>query len=189
MMPNSYFTNPIVFLIDVLFTLYMGIVALRIIMQWAKWEYHNPLVQFIIKVTQVPVKHLRTFIPPIGKWDTATIVLLFLLAAAKLLFVGLFQAFSVSASSFVFILIAEVFSLFITLFSASIIIQAILSWISPANSYNPVVPLISRMNSPLLRPIRKVVPLVGGIDLSPLVALLGLQIFAMLVLPLLIGHI
>ncbi len=188
-MPNSYFTNPIVFLIDILFTLYMGIVALRIIMQWAKWEYHNPLVQFIIRVTQAPVKQLRTFIPPLGKWDTATIVLLFLLAAAKLLLIGLFQPFSVSPAGFVLILSAEIFSLFITLFSASIIIQAILSWVGPTNSYNPVVPLISRMNAPLLKPIRKAVPLVGGIDLSPLIALLGLQILAMLVLPLLTGHI
>ena len=188
-MPSSYFTNPIVFLIDILFTLYMGIVALRIIMQWAQWEYHNPLVQFIIRVTQAPVKQLRKFIAPIGKWDTATIVLLFLLAALKLLLIGLFQAFSINGLSFLLLVVAEVFSLFITLFSASIIIQAILSWISPANSYNPVVPLISRMNSPILRPIRQTVPLVGGIDISPLVALVGLQILAMLVLPLLTGHI
>ncbi len=186
---NSYFTNPIVFLIDVIFTLYMGIVALRIIMQWAQWEYHNPLVQFIIRVTQVPVKYLRTVIPPLGKWDTATIVLLFLLAAVKLLLVGLFHSFSFGAVSFLFIIIAEVFSLFITLFSASIIIQAILSWVNPNNNYNPVTPLLSRMNDPILRPIRRTIPLVGGIDLSPLVALIGLQILSMLVLPLLTGHI
>ena len=52
-MPSGYFSNPIIFLIDVLFGLYMAIVALRIIMQWAKWEYHNPLVQLIVQATGI----------------------------------------------------------------------------------------------------------------------------------------
>ncbi len=188
-MPNSYFTNPIVFLLDVIFTLYMSIVALRLIMQWANWEYHNPLVQFIIRVTQVPVKYLRTVIPAFGRYDSATIILLFLLAAAKLFLVSLFHSFPVGPIAFILIMIAEVFSLFITLFCASIIIQVILSWVNPANNYNPITPLLSRMNEPLLRLIRRVVPFTGGIDLSPLIALLGLQILSMLVLPLLTGHI
>jgi YggT family protein len=187
MMPSGYFSQPILFLIEVLFGLYMGIVALRIIMQWARWEYHNPLVQLIIRATQIPVKFLRRFIPPFGRWDTATVVLLLALAILKLLLMALLLPNLLNVVIILRLAMADIFSLFITLFSASIIIQVILSWIQPHNSDNPITPLISRMNSPLLRPIRQRLPAMGGLDLSPLIALLGLQLLSMLVLPLLTG--
>jgi YggT family protein len=187
-MPSDYFSNPLSFLIDTLLSIYMGIVALRIIMQWAQWDYHNQLVQLIIKATQIPVKFLRKFIPAIGRWDTATIVLLFALALLKII---LISSINIGFIPDIFILarliLADIFSLFITLFSASIIIQVILSWIAP-NQYNPITPLISRMNAPLLHPVRRWLPDMGGLDLSPLVVLLGLQVLSMLVLPLLVGH-
>ena len=184
-MPNGYLTQPALFLIDILFGIYMVVVALRIIMQWAQWEYHNPLVQIIIKVTQAPVKLLREFIPAWGKWDMATIVLLFVIAFTKIMLISLFNPVSLNFIILFQLTLADIFSLFITLFSASIIIQVILSWVQPHGSYNPITPLISSMNSPLLRPIRQLLPDMGGLDLSPLVALLGLQLFSMLVLPLL----
>ncbi len=187
-MPSTYFSNPLIFLIDTLFSIYIGIVALRIIMQWAQWDYHNQLVQLIIKATQIPVKFLRKFIPAIGRWDTATIVLLFALSILKII---LIYSISFGFITNIFILtrlvLADIFSLFITLFSASIIIQVILSWIAP-NQYNPITPLISRMNTPLLHPVRRWLPDMGGLDLSPLVVLIGLQVLSMLVLPLLVGH-
>jgi len=187
-MPSTYFSNPLTFLIDTLFGLYMGIVALRLIMQWAQWEHHNQLVQFIIKATQVPVKFLRQFIPPLGRWDSATIVLLIALALIKALLLISFQYGLIHPVFLLRFILADIFSLFITLFSASIIIQAILSWISPHNQHNPLTPLLSRMNDPLLRPVRRRLPDMGGFDLSPLVVLLALQVLAMLVLPLLVGH-
>lgn len=187
-MPNGYFSSPLIFLIEVLFSFYMGIVALRLIMQWAHWEYHNPLVQTLIRITQAPIKQLRRIIPPIGRWDTATIVFLLLLALIKILLLGLIQSYSLTPILITRLIMADIFSLFITLFTASIIIQAIISWIAPHNSYNPITPLIQRMNAPLLTPVRKWLPDMGGIDLSPLVVILGLQVLSMLVLPLLVGH-
>jgi len=187
-MPNGYFSNPIIFLIEVLFGLYMAIVALRIIMQWAEWEYHNPLVKFILRATQEPVKMLRRFIPAVGRWDTATIVLLVALACTKLLLTSLFQTSLPQPITLFLLTLAEIFSLFITLFTVSIIVEVILSWVSPPGSYNPITPLISRMNAPLLNPIRRSLPQVSGIDFSPFIVLLGLQIFSMLLMPLLTGH-
>tara|TARA_R110002050_G_scaffold9504_1_gene32969 strand:- start:106819 stop:107385 length:567 start_codon:yes stop_codon:yes gene_type:complete len=184
-MPSGYFSQPILFLIDVLFGLYMGIVALRIIMQWAHWEYHNQIVQLIIRATQVPVKFLRRFIPPLGRWDTATIILLFVLAILKLLLIALLQPSLFNTVVIFRLALADIFSLFITLFSASIIVQVILSWVQPHNSHSPITPLLSRMNTPLLRPIRQWLPAMSSLDLSPLIALLGLQLVSMLVLPLL----
>jgi YggT family protein len=188
MMPSGYFSNPITFLIEALFGLYMAIVALRIIMQWAEWDYHNPIVTMIIQVTQIPVKFLRRFIPAVGRWDTATIILLLLLAMVKLLLLSLLQTGLPQSVAFILFVLADIFSLFITLFSVSIIVEVILSWLSPQGSYNPISPLITRMNTPILRPLRQVLPAMGGIDLSPLLALLGLQILSMLVMPILTGQ-
>lgn len=188
-MPSGYFSTPIIFLIEVLFGFYMAIVALRIIMQWAEWEYHNPLVKFILRTTQIPVKFLRRFIPAVGRWDSATIFLLFTLALLKLLLLALFQSVLPQPITLLFLTLAEVFSLFITIFTVSIIVEVILSWVSPAGSYNPISPLIHRMNEPLLKPIRQNLPHMGGIDFSPLIVLLGLQILSMLVMPILTGHI
>jgi len=185
-MPNSYFSNPLVFLIDTLFSLYILIVAFRIIMQWAQWEYHHPIVQMIIKATQVPVKTLRRFIPPLGRWDTATIVLLFALTFIKLFLISVLQSGQAQPGLFLGWLLADVFSLFISIFTFSIIIEVVLSWIVPPGTQNPIAPLIHKMNHPLLKPIREKLPSMGGLDLSPLIAVIGLQVLSMLVLPLLI---
>ena len=187
-MPSTYLSTPLVFLIDILFGLYIGIIALRLIMQWAQWEYHNPLVQLIIKATQVPVKFLRKYIPPLGRWDSATIVLLIVLTLIKIVLLGLIQSIPLTPLISIRLVLGDIFSLFITLFSASILIQVILSWIAPHNGDNPIMPLISRMNNPILRPIKRLLPSMGGLDLSPMVAILGLQVISMLVMPLLTGH-
>lgn len=188
-MSNSYLANPLIFIVETLFYLYMIVVALRLIMQWANWDYHNPLVQFIIKATQKPVKFLRQFIPAMGRWDTATVVLLLLVTIAKLLVVGLIVTALPKGLMWFTLILAELFSLFISIFTVSIIIEVILSWVTPAGTYNPVAPLVSRMNAPLLRPVRNLIPPLGGIDLSPLFVLLGLQVLSMLVMPLLTGQI
>lgn len=188
-MTNSYFANPLIFVIETLFYLYMIVVSLRLIMQWANWEYHNPLVQFIIKATQVPVKFLRQFIPAMGRWDTATVVLLLLVTIVKLLVVGLIIGVQPKGLIWINLLLAEIFSLFISIFTVSIIVEVILSWVSAAGTYNPIAPLVSRMNAPLLRPVRRLMPPLGGIDLSPLFVLLGLQVLSMLVMPLLTGQV
>lgn len=187
-MPNDYWANPLIFIIDTLFYLYMVVIALRIIMQWANWEYHNPLVQFIIRATQPPVRLLRKFVPPIGRWDTATIVLLLLISLLKLVLVALINGMLPNPVVLLLLILADIFSLFITLFTVSIIIEVILSWVTPPGSYNPVAALLYRMNAPLLRPVRRLLPPMGGIDLSPLFVILALQVLSMLVLPILTGH-
>ncbi|BDZ74225.1 MULTISPECIES: YggT family protein [Methylophaga] len=187
-MTSGYISNPLIFLIDTLIYLYMVVVALRLIMQWAHWEYHNPMVQFIIKLTQVPVKFLRRFIPAAGRWDTATLVLLISVTLIKMIAVGLLAGIMPQGLLWLTILLAELFQLFINIFTVSIIIEVILSWVTPAGTYNPVAPLVSKMNAPLLRPVRRTIPPIAGVDLSPLFVLLGLQVLSMLVMPLLAGR-
>ncbi len=186
-MSSGYFSDPIIFLIEVLFGLYIGIIALRIIMQWAQWEYSNPLVQFIIGATQSPVKLLRKIIPPLGRWDSATIVLLLLVTTIKLLLLSALKSTPYVLATFIPLLLFDIFSLFITLFTASIIIEVILGWLVAHNTYNPIMPLVQRMNRPLLTPLRRALPSMAGLDFTPFIAILILQVLVMLVRPLLIG--
>lgn len=188
-MTSSYLANPLIFVVSTLLYLYMVVVALRIVMQWAGWEYHNPLVQLIIRATQAPVRTLRRIVPAFGRWDGATLVLLVLVALIKVLLVGLLSGALPRGLYFIGALAAELVSLFITLFTVSIIIEVILSWITPPGQINPVAPLVKRMNAPLLRPVRRIIPPLGGIDLTPLFVLLGLQVLSMLLLPLLLGRV
>lgn len=186
-MPSGYFANPIIFLVEVLFGLYTGIIALRIIMQWAQWGYNNPLVQFIIRATQAPVKLLRKIIPSLGRWDSATIVLLLIVTAIQLLLLTALKSIPYAFAIFIPWLLFDIFALFITLFTASIFIEVILGWLTPHNAYNPIQPLVQRMNQPLLTPLRRILPPMAGLDFSPFIAILILQILLMLVRPLLLG--
>jgi YggT family protein len=82
------------------------------------------------------------------------------------------------------ITLAELLSLGINVFIIAIIVQVIISWINPG-SYNPVISLLYSLTTPVLRPIQQLIPPISGIDLSPLFALIGLQVLRMLILPLL----
>lgn len=188
-MSSNYFTNPLVFLIETAFFLYMILVALRLLMPWVRWDYHHPISQFIVRFTQPPLRVLRGFIPAIGRLDLATLVLLLIVTMIKLVLVSALFGYLPSPMALIQGSIAEMFSLFITLFTITILIEVVLSWITAPGSYNPAAQLIRRLNAPLLEPVRKKLPATSGLDLSPLVVVIALQLVHMLVHPiLLLGH-
>lgn len=185
-MPNSYFSNPLMFLIETLFQLYMYIVAIRLLLPLIRTPFTHPLIQTIIRITEPLCAPLRSFMPSSRKFDSAVLLLLILVTVIKLtLLLSLAGAWP-ALTGLILLTVAELFSLFIGLFTVTIIIEVLLSWLAP-QGYNPVANLIQAINAPLLDPVRKRMPLLGGIDLSPLVVILGLQVLSMLVMPLLLG--
>lgn len=188
-MTDGYFSNPLIFIIDTLFFLYMLIVALRLLMPWIHWPTNQPLTQMVIRATQPLVQPLRTILPPVGKLDTAVLVLLLLVALLKLLLISALLGNVPNILALIPFTLAEVFKLFITLFTVTIIIEVILSWLTPPGNYNPMTELLVRINAPLLNPVRRMLPDMGGLDLSPLIVIIGLQVLQMLVVPLLIGSV
>ena len=74
-MNASYMTDPIIFLIDTLFSLYILAIVLRFLLQWTRADFYNPISQFLVKITHPPIKQLRRFIPSVGKIDTSSLVL------------------------------------------------------------------------------------------------------------------
>ncbi|GAB4363443.1 MAG: YggT family protein [Methylohalobius crimeensis] len=180
---SGYLANPAVFLVNSVFELYVLAVLLRFLFQLVEAEFYNPVSQFLVKITHPPLKILRRFIPSIGRVDTAAIVLML---AVKML--GDFLVFQLQGGGAVGIgilagsAVVQLVNLTFNVFIYAIIIQAILSWINP-DPYNPVYSLLVDLTEPVLRPCRRLIPTLGGLDLSPLIALIGLQFLKMLIIP------
>ncbi|MDT8311068.1 MAG: YggT family protein [Methylophaga sp.] len=188
-MSEGYLSNPLIFIIDTLFFLYMIVVALRLLMPWIHWPSNQPLTQMVNRATQPVVQPMRKVLPAIGKLDTAVLVLLIAVALLKLILISALLGNVPNILALIPFTLAEVFKLFITLFTVTIVIEVILSWLTPAGNYNPMTELLVRLNAPLLNPVRRMLPDMGGIDLSPLIVIIGLQVLQMLVVPLLTGSV
>jgi len=179
---NSYLLNPVEFIITTLFQLYIVIVMLRFLLQWVRADFYNPLSQFIVKVTNPPLKPLRRIIPGVGGIDMASVVLMLLLQLISLSLILLLRGSGISPGVLFVWSVAELIELAFNVFIFSIIIQAIMSWFNQGH-YNPVSSLLHSLNEPLLRPARRLIPPIQGLDLSPLVVLIALQVLKMLVVP------
>lgn len=169
------FQNIAVFLISTLFSLYIGAVLLRFLLALVRADFYNPLSQFLVKITNPVLVPLRRFIPPMGKIDSASLVLAFalkLIAASLLMSI---QGLDAGVGGLLLAVLADLIRTVVWIFMVALIIQAIMSWVG--NSYgNPMGSLLDSLTAPILDPIRKFVPLIGMVDLSPLVAILLLQV-------------
>jgi len=181
-MDSNYLTNPLVFLIEVIFQAYILAVLLRFFLQWTRADFHNPVSQFVVRITSPVLVPMRKVIPPIRGMDTASIVLAWLLQALELLLVILLSKGMFAPGYALLGAIPALVEFIINIFLAIIIIQVILSWVA-TGIYHPVVGLLNSLSNPLLAPIRRIFPAVSGFDFTPMVAVLGLIVLKMLMLP------
>lgn len=193
-MGSSYLINPLMLVINTLFDLYIILVVLRFMFQSFRADFYNPVSQFVVKATTPPLKPIRRIVPSIAGQDTASLLLAFMLIALKLfLLMALGQEVTsiagamapiaqVSAFGFILIALAELIAAFLNIFLFAIIILVILSWVSPG-TYNPVSQLIQTIANPVLMPVKRIIPNMGGLDLSPIFATLGLMVAKMLIIP------
>lgn len=164
-------------IIDTIAVILGGALLLRFWTQVVRVRLPNQIGQFIYKLSDWLVLPLRRVLPGAGGYDWASFIgaVLVILAATALKML-LFSGISVQ-----FLVLGTLLRLcewIVYGFMALIIIEAIFSWVNP---HAPLAPFVRALNEPLLRPLRRVVPLLGGIDLSPLVALIGLRILLMIV--------
>lgn len=174
-MADPYLSQAAVFLIDTLFGLYIFAVMLRFLMQWARVDFYNPVAQFLVKATNPPLVPLRRIIPGLGGIDLAAIVLLIGLQVLDLILINLAFGHRGSAEGVVVTALGELLSTLITLYFVTILIEVILSWVAQG-SYNPFAYMVQQLNRPLLAPARRLIPPMGGMDLSPVVVMIALQL-------------
>lgn len=178
-MGGSYVGNAATFLIQTVFGLYILIVMLRFLLQWARADFYNPISQFIVKATQPPLRPLRKIIPGIGGLDMAALIFMLVLKFVELWLVTGLLGMSPQMGGLAMLSIAELLGLLINVFIFSILIQVIISWVNPG-MHNPVMGLLHSLTEPLLAPARRVIPPISGLDLSPIIVIVCLQLASML---------
>lgn len=171
-MPNNL-AAALAFIVNAISQLYLFVLLLRLLLPWLGADFRNPIAQAILKITSPVVVPLRRIIPPIGRIDTATVLVAFIIQYITIV-VLLMILGRYSEATFPAIAIDTIVNLVIlmlNLFMFAIIIRVILSWISPGG-YNPAIAIIHTLTDRILLPFRRIVPPLGGLDLSPLVAII-----------------
>ena len=181
-MSDGYLTNPAVFLIQTLFGLYILVVMLRFMLQLFRADFYNPVSQFVVKITAPPLRPLRRLIPGFTGIDLAALVLAWLLKTLELALVMMLMGAGGSLLGTFLWAIPELVDLLLNIFLFAILIQVILSWVNPG-AYNPATSLLYSITEPLLRPARTLLPPISGLDLSPMLVMIGLVLLKMLLLP------
>ncbi|PNH85768.1 hypothetical protein C1M56_17945 [Vibrio diazotrophicus] len=167
--------NSMSFLISTVFDLYIMVVILRIWLQAARADFYNPFSQFIVKATQPVVAPLRRVIPSVGSVDLATVLFAYVLCVLK--FVAMILIASGGAVSFstdfLFLGLLSLIKAAGGLLFWVLLLRAILSWVSQGRS--PIEYVFHQLTEPMLAPIRRIIPPMGGFDLSVLVLFIVLQ--------------
>ncbi|HCW0486515.1 TPA: YggT family protein [Pseudomonas aeruginosa] len=172
-----------IYILQTLGSLYLLIVLLRFILQLVRADFYNPLSQFIVRATKPLLNPLRRIIPGFGGIDLASLVLAILIQLVLMILILMLMGYGVGGFIMQLLIwsIIAVTSLFLKVFFFALIISVILSWVAPG-SYNPGAQLVNQICEPLLMPFRKLLPNLGGLDLSPIFAFLALKLIDMLVI-------
>lgn len=172
-----------IYILQTLGSLYLLIVLLRFILQLVRADFYNPLSQFIVRATKPLLNPLRRIIPGFGGIDLASLVLAILIQLVLMILILMLMGYGVGGFIMQLLIwsIIAVTSLFLKVFFFALIIGVILSWVAPG-SYNPGAQLVNQICEPLLMPFRKLLPNLGGLDLSPIFAFLALKLIDMLVI-------
>jgi len=173
----SGLNEALIYILQTLGQLYIFAVLFRFILQMVRADFYNPISQFVVKITQPLLLPLRKIIPGFAGLDIAALVLALLvhmaLAIAVLMLAGA-PALDILLQLVIWCLIS-LSALFMKIFFFALIISIILSWVAP-NSFNPAAQLIQQVCQPVLAPIRRILPDMGGIDISPIFAFLALNL-------------
>jgi len=172
------------FLIQTAFGFYILAVMLRFLLQYVRADFYNPLVQFLVRITNPPLLPLRRIIPGYRGLDLASVVLAVVLQLTEVTLILLINQ-RLSVEGVLLMTVAELFKLLINIYLWGIVIQAVLSWFNP-DPRHPAARLLAQLTDPVLRPVQKRLPPVSGIDLSPMVVIVAL-IFISLLLQDLLG--
>ncbi|MGL4711891.1 MAG: YggT family protein [Shewanella sp.] len=170
--------NAFTFLITTLFDLYLMVVILRIWLQLARADFYNPFSQFIVKATQPLIGPMRRMLPSLGRFDTASFVLALLVMMIKVLLISLIAGGGIDILLFLLFAVVSVVKKAGVLLFWMLLIRAILSWFN--QGYNPIVMIMGQLTEPVLAPIRRIIPPIGGLDLSVMLVIIGMNFLNML---------
>ena len=168
--------DALTYLVDSLLTAYLYLLILRFVMQLVRADFRNQFAHFVVVVTNPVIMPLRRILPPVGKIDTASVLAIVLLAALTIGSISLLTTHMLlDPLTWLLETARMLLRAFLVFFMGALFIFALLSWVVPAG-YNPVMALLGAVCEPVLRPIRRLIPPIGGLDLSVLWALLAIGV-------------
>ncbi len=164
----------LIFIIGTIAQLYLLIMLLRFWLPWVRADFRNPIAQGILRLTSPLVIPVRRVLPPIGRLDTATIIVAFGLQYLAILVILSISGVASGIVPIATTALIDMVLLTLQLFKFAIFIHIILTWVAPG-AYNPATAFISMLVEPVMRPFRKIIPVIGGLDISPVFAIIALQ--------------
>jgi YggT family protein len=171
-----------IFVIQTLGSLYLLIVLLRFILQLVRANFYNPLCQFTVRATQPLLKPMRRVIPSLFGLDMSSLVLAILVQMVIFAVVLTLSYMSFNILGLLAWALIGVFTLFLKVFFFAIIISVILSWVAPGGA-SPAAELVNQITEPALAPFRRILPSMGGLDISPILAFMVIQLLQSYVIP------
>ena len=176
----GYFANAGQIVIQFVFGALIALIVLRVLLQWVRANFYNPICQFLYKATNPVLMPLRKIIPAWRNLDIAGIALAWLATALKLvlLYATVGQALNVLGLSV--LALADLLDFVLLLYIVLILVRVVISFVG-ADSYHPVVPLVMQLTEPVMKPFRRLIPNVGGLDFSPMVLLLAITLARVLI--------
>ena len=168
----------LIFLIQTLFGLYTLVLMLRLMLAWHGSNFFDPLVQFIVRLTRGIIHPLRKIIPNYHRLETSTAVFLFVFVSVKFLLLFWLRGGPINLPAIFLLTCAELVQLFVYIIFAALVIQMIMGWMQ---FYTPIFYLLQNLTAPILRPFQRLLPPINGIDLSPIPAMICLQLLLILI--------
>lgn len=168
-----------IFLVNTLFDLYLFVLMIRLILAYNRANYFNPITQFIIKLTQPLVVPVRRILPNFRNIEFSTLILILLIEIVKFFLLGILSGSLLNPIGLPLLAVADALKILLNTFFYAIFIQAILSWVQ--QGYSPVNQILDQITQPILRPFHRIIPNIGGFDITPIAALILLQLLIILV--------
>jgi len=173
-------TEILVSSLKLLTTFYITIVLLRFLFQLSRADFYNPISQFVVKATNPLVRPIRKIVPGIGAFDGASLVLAILLQTLVFSFISLLAGAPVAIVPYIAWSAVIVLNLLVQIYFWAVIAMIILSWVAP-RSYHPAVQLLHQITEPVMRPFRRLLPPMGGLDLSPILLFLVINVLQVVI--------
>ncbi|WP_263261358.1 YggT family protein [Pseudomonas sp. RIT-PI-S] len=172
----------LIYVLQTLGSLYLLIILLRFVLQLVRADFYNPLSQFAVRATQPLLRPLRRVVPSLFGLDMSSL-LLAIVVQLVIMALTLLLAYGTTGNPAQLLIwaIIGVTALFLNIFFFAMIISVILSWVAPA-SHNPGAELVNQICEPVLAPFRRLLPNLGGLDISPILAFMVLKLLDMLVI-------
>jgi YggT family protein len=176
----GHLANAGVLIVQAVFGLLTGLFFFRLLMQGLRVDFRNPLSQFVYKLTNPVLMPIQKALPVVRGWNLAALLVTFLLTLLETWLLYRLAGLGLPIPALLVISLALLIQFAATVVLWMIILRAILSFVSP-DPYNPMVQMLYRLSDPLLKPFQKLIPPIGGLDLSPVFAVLVLQLVRVLI--------